>query len=189
MMHAYSVSTKRSLVVAVVALALVLTASAAWAAGGTVIETVSAWNGSDGVEPFGEPAIATFGQTFIAPADNMMTSFTYFIDDFVNPDHVDFEAYVMAWGPDLFRATGPILWSDGPFTTTNNNGNGSYEQFTFDTKNLVLTAGAQYVAFLTASNLFDGLTGTSNWGAVFSEEGPYVVARETSDHFVQRCDV
>ena len=48
--------------------------------------------------PFGETNTATYGQTFTVQAGNtLMNSFTFLVNDNLNPDFVDFEAFVAPW--------------------------------------------------------------------------------------------
>jgi hypothetical protein len=84
------------------------------------------------------------------------------VDDNLNPDAVDFAAYVMAW--DGLKATGPVLFASGAMSTTNNHGAGGFEAIQINTGGLNLIAGNAYVAFFSASNFFDGQQGTSVWG-------------------------
>lgn len=111
------------------------------------------------IRSFGEYDTATYGQTITTPAvDNVLNGFSFWLDDYFdasNPAYIDFAGYVMAW--DGGKATGPVLWSSGPQSTTNNGGLDGYEQFTFNTGGLSLTSGAEYVLFLSASNYFDGV--------------------------------
>ena len=104
------------------------------------------------------PREATFGQTITVPAqDNVLTGFQFTIDDsvidpetVVNPFH--FDAFVFAW--DGEKASGSPLFSAGPFSTTNPP---APEVFNFDTGNLSLTPGNQYVLFISTSNRYDGI--------------------------------
>ena len=121
--------------------------------------TISTLPFGTGVSPFGESNTATYGQTITVPAvDNVLDSFSFWLDDTLNPDYVDFAAYVMAW--DGSKATGAVLWQSAMQTTTNNGGAGGFEQFTFNTGAVPLGGGGQYVLFLSASDYFDGLRGT-----------------------------
>ncbi len=190
----------------------------------TIIDTTP---GNSTVTAFGESNSATFGQTVTVPAvDNVLTSFTFFMDDFLDTDFVDFEAYVYqpvekchrgifqprqvrnevphgsqnndlrrhfaitsvccnsplikstgcyAW--DGSKATGAMLFSAGPFSTTNNGGSDGFETFTINTGNLALTPGGSHVLFFSASNQFDGVVGKSFWP--FRDDNPY-----SGGHFV-----
>lgn len=131
----------------------------------TLIDTTTAWNGASSIQSFGESNTATYGQTFTTPTtDNFLDSFTFFLNDDLNPDVVDFAGYVMAW--DGAKATGPILYnsfvSEGSARSTT--GASGFEQFTFNTGGITLTPGQQSVAFLSASNFFDGSDGTAVMG-------------------------
>jgi hypothetical protein len=98
----------------------------------------------------------TYGQTFTVGSDNILNDFTFWLNDESDPGPVDFAAYVMAW--DGTKATGGILYDSGKKTT---NGGFSREQFTFNTGGTTLNSGQQYVAFLSASNFFDGIDGSA----------------------------
>ncbi|BAY74849.1 hypothetical protein NIES25_12650 [Nostoc linckia NIES-25] len=135
----------------------------------TVIDTTPSWNGTDSITPFGEFNTATYGQTFTVGSDNVLNDFTFFLNDFDGqPDVVDFAAYVAEW--DGFKATGPILYQSAPQSTTNAPG---FEQFTFNTGGISLTSGKQYVAFLSASNFFDGTSGLAGLGAITGSQDVY----------------
>jgi hypothetical protein len=142
--------------------ALILSAGHASA---SMIDTTPAWNGTSGINLFGEPFNDTHGQTFtVAGPDTLLNNFTFWLNDRMNPDTVEFAAYVMAWNSALSRATGPILFQSGMLTTTNNGGAGGMEQFTINTGNLALVTGQKYVAFLSSVNHFDGVRGDATLG-------------------------
>lgn len=131
----------------------------------TLIDTTGSWNGSDFIWSFGESNSSTYGQTFtVTGSETKLDSFSFFLDDYLNPDFVDFEAYVYAW--DGYKATGSALYASSPMSTTNNGGSGGFENFTLNTGGISLNSGSQYVAFLTASNMFDGSLGTSKMGGL-----------------------
>ncbi|MFN6563542.1 MAG: PEP-CTERM sorting domain-containing protein [Nostoc sp. ChiSLP01] len=147
----------------------------------TVIDTTPSWNGTDFISPFGEENTATYGQTFTVGSDNVLNDFTFFLNDFDGQsDVVDFAAYVAEW--DGFKATGPILYQSAPQSTTNAPG---FEQFTFNTGGISLTSGKQYVAFLSASNFFDGTPGQATLGATGFQDvysgGDFVYYNNGSD--------
>ena len=144
---------------------LIVTAGGSGGGSQTIIETVSSWDGSRYISSFGETNTATYGQTFTVDGpETVLDSFTFYVNDNVNPDYVDFEAFVMEW--DGTKATGPILHSSSPISTTNNGGSDGFETFTINTGGISLTAGKRYVAFFCASNLFDGQYGTGRFGGV-----------------------
>jgi len=121
------------------------------------------WNGSSYIWAFGENNTATYGQTITTfNIDNIvMKSFTVYIDDLTNPGAVDFKAYVASWDGDMIDN---ILWQSKIYTTTNNNGAGGFEEFTFNTNNLSLDKVTHYALFVSASGLFDGVEGMSKMG-------------------------
>ena len=128
-----------------------------------LIDTTGSWNGTDHIHRFGEPNSSTYGQTFtVTGSETVLTNFTFFQDDFVDPDFVDFEAYVYSW--DGNKATGAALYASSPMSTTNNGGSDGFETFSINTGGVKLTSGSQYVAFFTTANQFDGAVGGSKWG-------------------------
>jgi hypothetical protein len=151
-------------------------------ASAAVIENVSSWDGSQYISSFGESNTATYGQTFTVGADNRLDSFTFFINDRVNPDFIDFRAYIMGWNG--VRATGPILWESGDLSTSNNSGADGFEQFDLLTGGVDLLSGQQYVAFFSASELFDGVIGSGVMGAMHSntyDSGNFVYMNNGDD--------
>lgn len=148
----------------------------------TFIDTTPSWDGSSAISPFGEGNTATYGQTFTVGVDTQLDDFTYYLDDLLNPDFVDFEAYVMGW--DGLKATGPVLYQSSAMSTTNNGGSDGFESFTINTGGLNLTQGNQYVAFFSASNLFDTITGTSKMGLINTDVysgGSFVFLNNAAD--------
>lgn len=144
--------------------------------------TISTLPFSGGVHPFGEDNTATYGQTVTVPVvDNVLDSFSFWLDDYLDPGYVDFAAYVMAW--DGSKATGAVLWQSAMQTTTNNGGAGGMEQFIFNTGGVSLGGGGQYVLFLCASDYFDGVMGTSQskFGATAYAGGHFVYLNNGSD--------
>lgn len=124
-----------------------------------------AWNGSNGIGSFGEPGAATFGQTFTAVAGNtFMNSFTFHLKWNSDGD-VKFNAYVSAW--DGAKITGPLLYTS--VMNTLPVGTSAFQPFTFSTGSLALTAGSQYVAFLSASLHFDSVPDVAVFGWTFTE--------------------
>ncbi len=148
----------------------------------SIIDTTSSWDGTLGVGGFGEKAdtAATYGQTFRAPAsDTVLDSFTFFVDDrFAGPVH--FEGFVMAW--DGVKASGPVLYQSAPMGTTDNLH--GYEEITLLTGGVELTANAEYVAFLSASNVFDQQDDSSRWAFLDANaygDGAFVWALNGND--------
>ncbi len=129
-----------------------------------IIDTTSSWNGSDSIHQFGETNTATYGQTFTVGSETSLDNFKFYLNDSVNPDFTDFEAFVMDWSGT--KATGSVLYQSAALSTSNNNGSGGFEEFSINTGGLSLTSGNQYVAFFSASNLFDSINGTSIWAGL-----------------------
>ncbi len=166
-----------------VALVILATLAAAGRANAVlVIDTASSWDGNRTVGPFGELNSATYGQTFlVTDPETVLDDFTYFIDDRPTvdaPDVVTFSAYVAAW--DGLRATGPMLFTSDPMSTSNIDG---FEQFTVDTGGVALTAGQQYVAFFSVSNHFNDVLGQSIWGLTTNSyaDGNFVFMNNADD--------
>jgi hypothetical protein len=128
---------------------------------------------------FGEPNAATFGQTFVAPANaGQLDRFTFFLfHDFGAPAR--FAGYVSEW--DGEKATQPLLYQSGARELTT-----PHEAIpvTFETGGIPVIPGQSYVAFLSASNFFDGQDDTTS---AFLEADTYSggghVARPSGDNF------
>jgi len=126
------------------------------------LETISSWNGVSYIWEFGEPDTATYGQTLTFGQNVTLNSFSFLLNDEGGADVVDFRAYIADWnGTNIDN----VLWSSDPYSTTNNGGADGFEQFTFLTGGVNLLAG-EYVIFLSASTLFDGLTGLAQMATV-----------------------
>ncbi len=114
------------------------------------------------VAPFGEAETATYGQTFSVSTTSSMNGFTFYLDDALDPGVIDFQAYVYSWDDSLNQIAGSSLFASSAMSTTNNGGADGFEEFAINTGGITLSAG-QYVAFFTASNLFDAISGTGKW--------------------------
>lgn len=151
------------------------------AAGAATISTLPSWDGSLSIGAMGEPNSATYGQTFrITPGmDNRLTSATFYVNDLRNPDAVDFAFYVYQWTGT--RITGNALYASSMVTTQ---GSAGFEAISFNNINVDLTPG-DYVAFGSASNFFDGITGQSEWGITGDDsayaDGTFVFMNNGSD--------
>lgn len=131
------------------------------------IDTTPSWDGSSFTQPFGEPDTATYGQTFTVGTDNVLQSFSFWLGGFQDGS-VDFAAYVMGWNGT--NATGPILYQSAQQTKSSNS---SFQEFAFNTGGINLNPGQQYVAFLSASNFFDGNPGTTGMGTIIPDGDVY----------------
>ena len=143
---------------------MVTTATAAFA--NTTFDTTPAWNGASYIQPFGNPDTSTYGQTFVAGADSLMTDFIFYLNA---PQRiiVQFTGDVYAWTGSLLGGGGRGATGASLFTNSSTvlNGDNSFQAVRME-PNVCLKPGAQYVAFLTVSNPtdFDATTGTSVWG-------------------------
>jgi hypothetical protein len=112
-----------------------------------IINTIPAWNGSAYVQPFGEPATATYGQTITPTSDTFrLQSFTFVVK--LDAD-VKFRGYVYQWDPVAQRATGVARWSSLTRHTTGY----TWQRVTLNTGGLRLALGKKYVVFLSVSGL------------------------------------
>jgi hypothetical protein len=126
-----------------------------------ILSNSPAWNGGDYITPFGEPEIATIGQTFTADAAHSeLLGFTFLLKSDAG-GNVDFRGYVSAW--DGAKLTGPLLFSSDVRTLPA--GTNAFQPVTFDIDDLLLTPGAQFVAFLSTSGFFDSVDGTAGIAA------------------------
>jgi hypothetical protein len=99
---------------------------------------------------FGHAWHETFGQTITVPvSDPVLDSFAFTFVCLDLPEW-DFSAYVMGWSGS--KASGSVLWKSDP-QVMNYTGN---QTFAFDTGGLPLTAGGQYVLFLSVSEFSSG---------------------------------
>ena len=108
-------------------------------------------------------ASATYGQTFTAPTGgNFLQTFSFWLGDdpqglgTTNAPSLLFQAYVMQWDAANGHATGPVLYSSsvygGPTSLS--------QRYDFASPNVAVSAGTQYVAFLSASNSFGNIVPT-----------------------------
>jgi hypothetical protein len=145
----------------------------------TLIDTTPTWDSVQGVGPFGDNGIETYGQTFVAPAESRLNHVTLFLNDELrsgtvfNPAYLDFKVYVMAWSAK--KATGPVLFQSAKLTTTDNNGTGGMETFNVPIGGIDLIPGTSYVFFFSDSGLFDGnaSTGAAGFLSEFAEGDVY----------------
>ena len=135
-------------------------------AGAIQIDTTRPFTGA--WTPFGEPNTATYGQSFTVSSDNVLDSFSLYLTNYVN-DPVHFKAYIYEWSGTMAR--GSALFSSVPQTFTGSAFSSPVE-FEFTTGGVPLEVGKTYVAFLSASELFDGKfsTATMPWSGVFGSD-------------------
>jgi len=145
----------------------------------TTIGTEAHWDGSTHVAPWGEPRLATFGQTFTVGPDNVLDSFRFSLRSKTGVAQA-FTAYVMAWNG--ARAAGSVLWSSG--TQTAQPDTEAFDAYAF-APGITLQSGEQYVAFFSASGHFDGSESQFDWGYVGSDAyaGGSFVALDSGNDF------
>jgi hypothetical protein len=129
-------------------LAVALVLSGAVPVNGSVIETVSSWDGFFHVNS-ASGRFSSSGQTFtVVWPDIFLDSFTFFVNDrWPGGRPINFAAYVMQW--EGSKAVGPVLFPSVPHSTTNNGVLDGFEEFRIDTGGTQLTAGKQYIAFFS----------------------------------------
>ena len=152
----------------------VLAAAALWQAAPahaiTIYDTTPSWDESSYISPFGKPDTATYGQTFLAPlVDTRLDSFTFYVNPGTEAS-LSVRAYVFAWSGSLLGAggggaTGSALFGSSSFNIFST---GDFNPVSVSTGGVLLTPGAQYVAFLTISNGSDyaNSSGESVWGLI-----------------------
>jgi hypothetical protein len=120
------------------------------------INTTPAWNGSQGVIPFGyDGSTPTYGQTITGTGETL-TGFTVFMD---GPGSVTFQGGVGVWDGNSVTS---VVWS-GP--DRQNAGTGDFEEVSFDIPDgVALAPGQAYVVY--ATTLFSSGSGWSTWGLV-----------------------
>jgi hypothetical protein len=111
--------------------------------------TIDTGVGNNDFSSWGETDTATFGQTFIAPADFNLTGFSFSLAHQTGGASL-FRYYVMAWSGT--NASGSVLYESSTKTAV-----GTTDAiYTADVGSLLLTPGDQYIAFLSTSEVFDG---------------------------------
>ena len=105
------------------------------------------------IEGFGPGVSQAYGQTFTVGTEAYLNSFSLYLDGGLNGaggrgtgSPFDYKGYIYAW--DGAKATGPALYASGVkrFAGTTR---GMPEEERFETGDLLLTSGRQYVAFLS----------------------------------------
>ena len=131
------------------------------------------------VAPFGVTNTSTYGETFTATANNVLTSYSLYLNG--NASNLQFASYIYAW--DGNKATGPALFSSA---VQSYNG-GSDVAFTFN-PGANLVSGSKYVAFLTTAGLQAGQANQTVQMPVVSSStyaGGDFVYYNTGDNFAQ----
>lgn len=136
---------------------------------GTVFDTSPSWSGSS-ISAFGVSTTTTYGQTFVAPTDNVLQRFSFSLKP-RNGATLSMRAYVSEWTGSLLGGGGggavgdPLFVSDSSIVIQDN---GGYQSVTVPTNGTILTPQGHYVAFLTVSNPSDysASSGVSDWAII-----------------------
>ncbi len=107
------------------------------------------------IAPFGQPLVATMGETFTAPSPtNVLQSFQFYLannaDNGGNGGNLLFEGYVSEFNTTNNNLVGPLLFQSA---VTAGNSADSYIPYSFNTGFLILDPTKTYIAFLSASGL------------------------------------
>ena len=125
------------------------------------------------IEPFGQPSIATMGETFTtSSATNVLQSFQFYlansVDNGGNGGNLLFKGYVSQFDATNNSLVGPLLFQSA---MTAGNSSDSYVPYSFNTGFLILDPTKTYIAFLSASGLtptagvlyaYEALSGTDD---------------------------
>jgi outer membrane autotransporter protein len=126
------------------------------------VDTTAAWNGTSSVDPFGTGgATPTYGQTITATAtQDLLTGFTFELarESGTAPQ---FQAFVYQFNTATKLIVGPALFTSGIMTAPSAT---TFSAVTINTGSLALTAGLQYVLFLTTSNTSGQPAGSYKFG-------------------------
>lgn len=103
----------------------------------TMFDTTPSWDGNSYASPFGTPNTATIGETFVAPADRFLQTFTFYLR---GTAALQVQGQVYAWNGS--GGFGPALYTTAPFLFGPTGGN--FRPATVDTGGVALMSGASY---------------------------------------------
>ena len=113
------------------------------------IDTHPQWNGVQSIQSWGVTDTATYGQTITPTAQQTrLGSFTFELAR-TSGTAPQYQAFVYQWDSVNNRITGTALFSSGVFTAPSGT---AFSAVTINTGSVILTAGQQYVLFLSTSN-------------------------------------
>jgi hypothetical protein len=143
---------------------------------GQVIDTATAWlnAGSDTYSsPFGEPAFAAWGQTFVTPAGfPSLESFNVWLqadpDSSLGSDNVDFTGEIYEWDTVNLRITGQALYVSPLQEVIHSPTPPPFAEYSFQTGGLALDPAKTYIFFLNARSYFDDDNGAARVGGGFN---------------------
>jgi uncharacterized protein with beta-barrel porin domain len=133
------------------------------------INTTTSWNGSDGINAWGVPDTATYGQTITATGSaDVLHGFTFYLSNEGSSTPPQFQAFVYAWNSVTQSITGSALYTSAVLTAPTSSG---YTAVAINTGSVSLTPGKQYVLFFTTSTQSN--TGSSYYQYGLVSAGPY----------------
>ena len=146
---------------------MLLALSAGEAFAFTQIDTMTGWNGTDTIQPFGIANTATYGQVVTAPpGETTLSSFSFEMNI---PATVAFRGEVYAWDGVNSRASGAALYESAPMQTA---GTG-FQVITFTIPaGVPVVPGQQYVIFATNTRDQAGHSGSGPWAARYTDVYP-----------------
>ena len=126
-----------------------------------IIDSTPFWDGNHVYCCVGEigSGEATMGQSFVTPKeDTVLAGFSFWVDYRNGPGAALYSAYIMKWDSGNRHVTGPILYESSTQEAVPDGGIGDRNpiEVFFDTGLLKLEAGETYIAFLSASEYYDG---------------------------------
>ena len=127
------------------ACAFLAAAAATPATAATSIDTTGTHGGD--VYEFGQPNTSAYGETFTVGADNVLNGFSLYLTSTPQVSPLNFTAYIYAWNGS--SAAGSALYTSSAQSFA---GSATPTEFSFNTGNLALGSGQQYVAFLFANS-------------------------------------
>ena len=149
--------TRQQLLCGAALLALSVPASA------QAIDTIPLWNGTSFISSWGVTNTATYGQTFTATASQTrLSSFTFELSQ-QSGTAPQYQAFVYRFDSATNRIVGPALYTSGVVTAPTG---AAFTPVTFNTGNITLTAGQQYVLMLSTSNQQPQANASYRWGAL-----------------------
>lgn len=170
--------------VAVLALSVAMsgTAVATQPARHGTINTRQAWDRSTYIAPFGCPNTTTYGQVVMIPAGKTsLDRFVFWMNDFGGTGSMVARGELYAW--DGVKATGSALFESAPRTLSFGDSHAHREGFL--TGGAAVTAGSQYVMFVSIDKDFESCTDyTNEWGGVDDStypDGTFVYQNNSGD--------
>jgi outer membrane autotransporter protein len=116
------------------------------------LNTISSWDGTRSIAPWGTTAgdsTPTYGETITPNAtQTVLTSFTFELSQ-TSGTAPQYQAYVFQFNPTTKLITGPALFTSGVVTAPSGT---PFTAVTANTGSLALSAGLQYVLFLSTTN-------------------------------------